>query len=76
MFRERGIVWEWETTTSAVKNLYTPDQLVGKCTRTFDVAFGALTKTTQNHPPGDVVLHRLMVGLPRSQVKNSAQIHW
>lgn len=59
--QERGVVWE--TTTGAIRSLYTPGQLVGKCIRNFKVAFGALTKVTQTDPLGDVALHRLMVGL-------------
>lgn len=69
-----GLIWDWEMCKSAIKSVYLPRQLVGDCTRTFEVVVGTLLMTTRTSPPRDVALHKKIVGLPCQSQRSNMQL--
>lgn len=63
---EGSLVWEWKVLCAQVRDTFLPRHTLGEHFNTFTVNHGMLTKAQRILPPQNVVLRRILVGLPKS----------
>lgn len=70
---ERGMIWEFKVTRGQVRPRYALDAAIKKPMKTYVASLGILSKW--DFPPfGDVMLKRIIAGLPRFAVGGETQL--